>query len=147
MGFITRRVKKTGHTLGDWLGLSLMVNLAILMKEIFVDVFFPWKREPAGPVESFEEAIARLKLTEEDIEQRKSMFLKQTFFFMLAGFAVIAYGITLAMEHAITGTLMCLLISTVAFSNAFRMHFWYFQTKHRKLGCTFQEWLNSSLKG
>jgi intracellular multiplication protein IcmV len=42
---------------------------------------------------------------------------------------------------------MCLMVSLVAFANAFRAHFWYFQTKQRKLGCTIQEWLNAGVGG
>jgi intracellular multiplication protein IcmV len=146
-GFIKRRVTKTGRTLGNWMGLGLSVAVFMFMKEIFVMVFMPWKVLPVGTPETFDEAIARLNLTEEDLTDRKTMFLKQTVLFFIAGLAVIAYGVSLAFDHAVTGMLMCFAVSCVAFANAFRMHFWYFQTKHRKLGCTVKEWLNSSLRG
>lgn len=146
-GLIKRGVKGTGKTLADWMSLSITAGVFLLMKDIFLAVFMPWKREPAGPVESFEEAARRLNLSEEDIAGRRRMFLTQTVIYFALGVGIITYGVMLAFDHAITGLIMSLLVSLVAFANAFRAHFWYFQTKQRKLGCTLQEWLNSSLKG
>lgn len=146
-GFIKRSVTGTGKTLGDWMGLSVTAGVFLLMKDIFINIFMPWKKEPAGAPETFDEAMKRLKLSEEDIAQRQRMFITQTLIYFLLGLCIIFYGVMLAFEHAIIGMVMSFLVSFVAFANAFRAHFWYFQTKQRKLGCTLQEWLNSSLKG
>lgn len=146
-GFFSRRAKKTGKTLSDWMGLSVTAGVFLLMKDIFVSVFMPWKKEAPGPVESFEEAMARMKLSEADIAQRKKMFIQQTLVYFGLGLGVIIYGVILAFDHAITGMFMCFVVSFVAFANAFRAHFWYFQTKQRRLGCTLQEWLNAGLGG
>lgn len=146
-GLIKRGVKGTGKTLADWMDLSVTAGVFMLMKDIFIMVFMPWKRGPAGQEESFEEATRRLRLSEEDIAQRQRMFLMQTMVYFALGVGIITYGVMLAFDHAITGLIMSILVSFVAFANAFRAHFWYFQTKHRKLGCTLHEWLNSSLKG
>lgn len=146
-GFIKRSVKGTGKTIGDWMDISVTAGVFLMVKDIFVTVFLPWKREKPGPAESFAEAAKRLKLTSEDIAKRQRMFMQQTIIYFILGLAIIGYGVMLAFDRAITGMLMAFLVSFVAFANAFRAHFWYFQTKQRKLGCTFQEWLNSSLKG
>jgi intracellular multiplication protein IcmV len=146
-GFFKRSAKKTGSKISDWMGLSITAGVFLFVKDIFVAVFMPWKREPAGPPETFEQAVARLDLSEADIQGRQKMFLQQTVLYFLLGIAVISYGVFLAFEHAITGMVMCLMVSLVAFANAFRAHFWYFQTKQRKLGCTIQEWLNAGVGG
>jgi intracellular multiplication protein IcmV len=146
-GFIKRTAKGTGKTLGDWMGLSVTVGVARMMGNIIVAVFMPWKAGPKGEPETFEQAIKRLRLSEEDIVARRRMFVQQAIFFTLVGFAIIAYGVSLAFSQAIVGMLMTFLVSLIAFVNAFRSHFWYFQMKQRKLGCTLQEWLNGSLEG
>lgn len=146
-GFIRRRVTKTGKTVGDWMGMTVITGVFGIVKEIFIMVFMPWKRGPAGPAESFEDAAKRLNLTDAVIEQRKKSFFYQTLLYLGLGFTVIIYGVVLAFDQHVMGTVISFIVSCVAFANAFRAHFWYFQTKQRKLGCTFQEWLNGSLGG
>jgi intracellular multiplication protein IcmV len=146
-GFMKRSAKGTGKALGDWMGLSVTVGVARMMRNIVVAIFMPWKAGPKGEPETFEHAIERLGLSEEDIVARRRMFVQQAIFYTLLGFAVIASGVSLAFQHAIIGMLMTFLVSLIAFVNAFRAHFWYFQMKQRKLGCTLQEWLNGSLEG
>lgn len=146
-GLVKRGVKRTGKTLSDWLGMQLMVGLFVFVKDIFVAVFMPWKREATGRQETFEEAVQRLGLTEEDLEQRKRMFLQQTLLFFALGLAVVLYGVKMAFDHSLMTMIICFVVSLVAFANAFRSHFWFFQTKRRKLGCTLQEWLNAGLGG
>lgn len=146
-GLIKRSVNGTGKTVGSWMGIGATAGVAILMKDIFTAVFMPWRTDNQVEPETFEEAVTRLRLSEEDIAQRARLFLQQTLFYFAVGLGVIAYGVSLAFEHAIIGMLMSFLVSAMAFANAFRSHFWYFQTKQRKLGCTLQEWLNGSIKG
>jgi intracellular multiplication protein IcmV len=146
-GIIKRTVKGTGKTLADWMDLSVTAGVFLLIKDIFITVFMPWKKGEPGAPETFQEAVKRLKLTEEDIVERQRNFVYQCLIYFGVGLGIIAYGIILAFEGSVMGVIMSILVSFVAFANAFRAHFWYFQTKHRKLGCTLQEWLNSSVKG
>jgi intracellular multiplication protein IcmV len=147
MGFFRNTAKKTGSKLGDWMGLSITAGVFGLLKDIAITVFMPWKRTAGGPPETFDEAITRMNLSEKDIAERQKMFLQQTILYFTLGIGVIIYGVMLAFDHAITAMIMCLVVSLVAFANAFRAHFWYFQTKQRRLGCTIQEWLNAGLGG
>jgi len=146
-GFFRRTAAKTGKKMGDWMGLSVTLGVFTLVKNIFISVFMPWKMGPPGPAETFEQAVARMGLSETDIEARKTLFMRQTLLYFGLGLAVVGYGLMLAFDKSVIGMFMCFGVSLVAFANAFRAHFWFFQTKHRKLGCTFKEWLNGSLGG
>ncbi len=96
------------------------------------------------PSETFDEAVARLRLTESDLVDRRKMFLIQTLLYLVSGVCVIIYAIWLAFHAYWTGMFVAFLVALMAFSYAFRSHFWLFQLKQRKLGCTFQEYLRSS---
>lgn len=146
-GFFRRRVNKAARTTSDWMELGITGSILGMMRDIIVKVFMPWKSKTPVQPETFEEAVARLGLHEQDLKQRESMFLKQAGIYLILGFFILLYGVYLAVQSSFNGLILCLVVSFVALANAFRAHFWYYQTKHRKLGCSFQEWLNSTLKG
>ena len=117
-GFFKRRLIKSKNTLSDWLGIGIAVGVFNLMKDIFVSVFFRSKQEK-GPSETFDEAVARLRLTESDLVDRRKMFLIQTLLYLVSGVCVIIYAIWLAFHAYWTG---CLWRSWWR-SWRFRMHF------------------------
>ncbi len=108
-----------------------------------MDIVVPKK---ANTVETFEEAMQRLDLTEEDLIERQKEFTRLCYFFLALAMVVVAY----ALYAAFTGTMMSSLISfclaLYALTQAFRFHFWLFQIKNRKLGCSIKEWMNSELR-
>lgn len=143
-GFFKRRAVKAKNTLSDWMGIGMLLGVLGLLQSIITSIFFPWKKEP-GQAETFEEAIARMKLTEADLEERKKMFLTQVFIYLAAGFAVLAYAVWLAFSGYFVEMCLAFLVALLALAYAFRSHFWLFQMKRRKLGCTFKEYLDSSV--
>lgn len=95
--------------------------------------------------ETFEEAVARLNLTEEDIAKRLKQFqLMKLLFVALAAF-ITAYFFVLLFDGSITGCIICLAVLMITFSQFFRYSFWAYQMQQRRLGCTFQEWWNDLL--
>lgn len=92
-------------------------------------------------VETFEAAKERLQLTEADIQKNKDSFLLNSIIFVcLAGVMFSTSFYFLFRHHTFLGWLIANLVTLLFLSQALRFHFWYFQIKHRKLGCTFQEW-------
>lgn len=101
-------------------------------------IFFPPK---AGRQETFEQAQNRLHLSEADIQSKAAAFLNYSYaFILLAICTFIVSFFYLFTYHTFAGWLLGLAVATLFASQAFRFHFWYFQMKHRKLGCTFEEW-------
>lgn len=95
--------------------------------------------------ETFEEALLRLKLTETDIAERQKEFLRLALLFSVLSFGLLLYALYWAMHLAISATLISFCLCAFCLSQGFRFHFWHFQVKHRKLGCTVEEWFNSRI--
>ncbi|MFI4957375.1 MAG: type IVB secretion system protein IcmV [Gammaproteobacteria bacterium] len=143
-GFIKNRVIKTKNTLSDWMGINILVDMFKMSKNIFIAVFMPGKG--VKPIhETYEEAVVRLKLSEADLEERKKMFMTQMILYLCAGFAVLGYAVWLAFHGYFTAMGIAFLVALLSMSYAFRSHFWLFQMRQKKLGCTFKEYLDSSL--
>lgn len=116
--------------------------LAILKK-----VFIPSQTKPENAKASFEEAMGKMHLTEEGIIIRQKALFRNAILMFTIGFALLAY----AVYHLIMGnyqaTVVSLVVALIGFVLAFRYHFWYFQIKERKLGCTFREWYQQGFLG
>ncbi|MAZ44742.1 MAG: hypothetical protein CMF48_06175 [Legionellales bacterium] len=150
MGFIRGTVRGTGRVLGrifdyrvdKWIGYEYLKGTFQKTYDIGKDVFTP---EQATHQETFKEAINRLQLTEADIQKRVKEFWMLLIFYLLLAFAILAYAMYMAFQGAVLATIMSFSLSFYCASQCFRYHFWLFQIKHRKLGCTLKEWFNSSI--
>lgn len=97
--------------------------------------------------ESFEEALLRLNLTEADVQLRTKEFSRLAIIFMLMAAASFIYSIYNAAVGSISGFLLGFVVTLIVLCRAIYFHFWLFQLKHRKLGCSLKEWFNSSISG
>lgn len=104
------------------------------------DIFTTEKHEIHS--ESFEEALQRLNLSEEDLQQRQKGFFYSFLIYGIIGLGLLVYSaaIFIITGHFMGGVLS-LVLGALALMYAYRGHFWYTQIKHRKLGVTFKEWL------
>jgi intracellular multiplication protein IcmV len=95
--------------------------------------------------ELFEDALVRLNLTEADVENLKSGYFRNFLVFLTVGLILAIYSIyRFYMGQWLSGWISMLLM-TVIFLFSLSSHFWYFQIKHRKLGCTLTEWYQSKI--
>lgn len=127
-----------------WIGYKQIVETTKEFGQLITNTFTPKKAEK---VETFEEALKRLKLTEKDVRDRIKSFTFLCIFWAVLSVAVLAYGIYMADVGSWLSFLACLSITLVCLTQAFRFHFWLFQIKQRRLGCTFREWLNGNVIG
>ena len=138
MGMINGLKKFFNFSPAKWAGVDHIKTQTHGIKSLINAFFVPQK-----PMyeESFEEALERLGLTEADLQQRQKEFqFLMRFFLGIAGVLVL-YAVYLIFKHAwwpVAGTGGVLLI---VLSQVFRYHFWLFQIKRRKLGCSIWEWL------
>jgi intracellular multiplication protein IcmV len=91
--------------------------------------------------ETFEQALQRLNLNEETIKVAARNYYYYALFFLALAILDFLYGFYLLFsEGSILGFILALAVCALLLAQAFRNHFWYFQIKSRRLGCTFQEW-------
>ena len=114
-------------------------------KELSRKVFLPEKKP--GYSEEFEVAMQRLNLSEADIAQKKHRFLYLSIGLLLLAFIVFAYAIYHLINQNWLALPVSLVLTGLPLVLAFRYHFWYFQLKQRKLGCTLGEWFRQGLLG
>ncbi len=96
--------------------------------------------QKAAREETFQEALSRLNLTEQDIESREREFKRLVVVFAALGIGVLMYFIYAVTQKALIASLGSLGIFFFVLGQLFRYHFWLFQIRQRRLGCTFKEW-------
>lgn len=106
--------------------------------------FVPGK---AKKTESFPAAVARLKLTDAALLAREKGLFRLSLTMVGAAILVFGYAVYNLYYAHFTAVLLSLLVMCLALVLAFRYHFWYFQIKHQKLGCSLSEWFNQGLMG
>lgn len=95
----------------------------------------------AKRTETFAQAVERLKLGEATIERTKEAYFNYAVVFLSLAIVVGLFSIFLLFYHfTISGFLIGIAAAALFAAQAFKYHFWYFQIKHRKLGCTLAEW-------
>ena len=144
--------KKIGHGLSwaykpavnvkAWMGWDIIKSSSSYVYNLGKSLFVPQK---AGVSESFAEALARLNLTEADLKIRQQEFMRLFLIYAAMGLAIVLYSLYLFYNLSFMGGLLTLVVASLAFSLAFRYHFWMFQIKQRKLGCSVREWWNSQI--
>ncbi len=125
-----------------WMSWDYLSETADRYKVLLVDMVIPKK---ATYSETFDEALERMQLTQEDINQRKQEFTRLFYFFLALSLLVVCYALYMAFRGYMVPALISFCLAFYAFTQAFRFNFWLFQIKHRKLGCTIKEWMNSTV--
>jgi intracellular multiplication protein IcmV len=97
--------------------------------------------------ESFEEAMTRLNLSEEDLISKQSALYRLSVLMCGAASFIFAYAVYHLFYGSYRAVIVSLVIMMIALVLAFRYHFWYFQIKERKLGCSISEWYRQGLMG
>lgn len=95
--------------------------------------------------ESFEAAMQRLNLTEQDLKDRVSANQRALTILLSFIVALCLYGFYLMFTGAIAGTFVILAVIVLSSVRAFQYSFWNFQIKHKKLGCSLREWRSGKI--
>lgn len=130
--------RKTFINPSAWIGYKSLSNGTKAIWGVIKDTITPDKPQRQ---ETFEQAMQRFKLTETDIQkQSKDYFFYSISFVLLAAFSFMASFYFLFIHKTFAGLLLGFAVTALFLAQAFRFNFWHFQIKHRKLGCTFDEW-------
>lgn len=122
-----------------WMGWLQIKDSAKELRNLAKVVMSP---EAAKHRETFDEAVKRLGLTDKDIQQQVARHLWMFFIFISMTVLLLTYSIYLLITQRYQGFLLGTFVGVLASSFAFREHFYYFQIKTRRLGCTFQDWID-----
>lgn len=120
------------------------LNVVALFKQVFRPVFNP---TTAGHAETFHQAVQRYKLTEHDLAQISRNYLIFAIFFLLLSVGLLALCLYYLLHFHFLAAIVTVGIMVLMLAQAFKYHFWHFQIKQRKLGCTFEEWRRGIIGG
>lgn len=127
----------------DWKRTSAMTHYFI---SVFSRLFIPKEVNPED-AKQFDALVQEMGLTEDDLGVRLLNF-RRMYLVMIAGaFLFYAYAMYQMLYGGVLSVILSLVFAFVSLALAFRYHFWYFQIKHRKLGCSIQEWFKTSFMG
>lgn len=136
----SRRFIKNFLDVPRWAGVDTIKHAGKSIKSLAKSLFTV--KQPEFN-ETFDEAITRLKLSEEDLSKRQRMYGITAGVYFVSACLMLVYCVHLLMlgHHMSMVTTFALVMLLLAFF--FRDHFWYTQMKHRRLGFTFKEWLSA----
>lgn len=98
-------------------------------------------------VESFESAKSKMNLSDSDLLLKQKALFRLSIVMLIAAVLILGYSGYQLFYGSYKAFIVSLVVTLIALVLAFRYHFWYFQIKHRKLGCTFDEWYRQGLLG
>jgi len=128
----------------SWADWDRVKEFTLYFRNSIKRLFVPMK---TADVESFDAAVQRLNISDAELLVKQKALFRLCVIMLIAASLFFIY----AGYHLFYGTLRAAIISYVvmmiALVLAFRYHFWYYQIKARKLGCTFKEWWKNGLMG
>ncbi len=127
-----------------WFDWERMKAFTLYLGNGFKRLFVPQKKIEG---ESFDEAVKLLNLSDESILVKQKSLFRLSIIMVLAALLIFGYAGYQLFYGSIRAFLVSLIVTLIALVLAFRYHFWYYQMKNRKLGCTFNEWYRQGLLG
>ncbi|HHT0592538.1 TPA: type IVB secretion system protein IcmV [Legionella anisa] len=127
-----------------WFDWERMKAFTMYLGNGFKRLFVPQKKVEG---ESFNEAVQLLNLSYESILLKQKSLFRLSIIMVLAALLILGYAGYQLFFGSIKAFLVSLIVTLIALVLAFRYHFWYYQIKNRKLGCTFNEWYRQGLLG
>lgn len=143
-GSRTKRLFKRLINIGYWLDIERLKEISRYVVATFKKFFIPSRQEAK---ESFSEAMKRFNLSEQDIITRQTSLFRLFCLMLVLAAGIFIYTLYLFWQQAWHAAGFSLIVLGLALVLAFRYHFWYFQIKQRKLGCSLQEWFRIGLLG
>lgn len=142
------RVKKVIFTLFDvrkWSDYDRVRGFTLYLENGIKNLFIPRQKTAE---QTFDEALRQYNVDEEALLKKRNGLFRLSMLMCLVAVGFLFYSLYLAAyEGSWHATLLSLVVMMLALVLAFRYHFWFFQIKQRKLGCTFQEWFKLGFLG
>ena len=139
-----KRVVKPLVNVRAWMDTDSLGTNAVGIVRMFKLYFIP-SAVDSTQQESFSDAKQRFQLEDEAIGDMQRTFGRMALAFSIITVVACVYTGYLLFYGTWHAIIIALALSTLAAVLAFRYHFWWFQIRSRKLGCTFKEWLHNGV--
>jgi intracellular multiplication protein IcmV len=139
----TTKIFKSIFNVPAWFDWTRLKAFTLYLQSGIKKFFVPQPKEAS---ESFEQAQERLGLTDALLVSRQNALWRLSILMIAIAAGFLLYSFYQLFEGHISAFILSIIVMCISLVLAFRYHFWYFQIKKRKLGCTFAEWYQC-LKG
>lgn len=139
----TRRIFKTVFNLRGLIDFDRTKNTLAQILDLGKIYFIPMKQQEKA---SFETEKSRLNLTDDELSAKQRSLFRLSILMLCVAVIVFFYALYQFLYGTILGAIPSCTIFGVALALSFRYHFWYYQIKERKLGCTFEDWRKRNVK-
>lgn len=95
--------------------------------------------------EEFGDAITRLQLSDAELAEMQAGYLRNCMIFFIIGLLFAGYSVYRLYNAQFLSGLISIFLTTLTFIFSLASHFWYFQIKNRKLGCSLKEWYHNKI--
>jgi intracellular multiplication protein IcmV len=134
--------KNTQERLKRATNVSLLVEQVSFIKKIFGNLI---KIRRSDRQDTFE-GLGDLGISTEKITEARSAFKRLFTIFLVISFLVLLYFFYRLAHGHFTSAVISFAVLVMCLSQAFKYHFWFVQIEKKKLGCSFAEWLDYTLK-
>lgn len=127
-----------------WSSYDMMVDIWQYLVDSVTRFFLPKPRES---YQKLEDVMIKFSLSEKDIQLRRRVFFRMSILLFVLAMLIFTYTVYHLLYQKYLAVIVGFVVTLLAMAFAFRYHFWYFQLKKGKLGCTFKEWFRQGLLG
>ena len=99
----------------------------------------------SGKTEDFKVAVQHFHISEDALLDKQRALFRLSLLMLFLAVLIFSYTIYQLIYGTYRATVVSFVVMGLALVLAFRYHFWYFQIRQRKLGCTFREWYRALL--
>lgn len=144
MGLFSGTKKVFGHVVNfkvhKWIDSNYHKNIFKYLTDYTKSIF---SKDERLQQETFEQAIDRLQITEEDLANRKKEFTRLFIIFLVISLSLFSYTMFITITYSnIYSFVLGIGVTVLSLANTFKYHFWLTQINKKKLGLTFKEWLD-----
>lgn len=135
--------RKTFFNPSSWFDLKFFLMQNATIKEVVRNMMTPATPELE---ETFDAAMKRQGVQDKDIKPMSKRYRTYALTFFAIGAILFLYAFYLLFRYVtITGWMLGIAISAFMLAQAFKYDFYALQLKQRKLGLTFDDWLQHTL--
>lgn len=127
-----------------WSSYDMMIEIFEYLRDAVARIFLP---SPKKNFQKLDDVMIKLSLSEKDIEARKKSFFRMSIILFALSILIFIYTMYYLLYQEYLVVIIGTVVTMLGLSFSFRYHFWYFQLKKGKLGCTFQEWFREGFLG
>ena len=143
----TRKVITSIFNVRGWLDYDRIRAFTSYLGTGIKKMTVPQKPTAKNKRQSFSDMAIKMGLTKEQLQARGKGLYRLSLLMSAIGLCLFGYCIYHLFYASFKAAIVSFVVSLIAEVLAFRYHFWYFQIKEHKLGCTFKEWYQQGLLG